>query len=262
MKKTKRYHKNNIDKLMDFVPLYVNDKQEFEFLSHYQKSIKICLENKLYQNAYIDCHILFMYVLYTYMIRIRNKDSQKFYLCIFCVNDDIKKGWINSNSPFVFSSYNERSIFNFLRLINLNEKLINKYKRIVDYRNALLHASGKIMKNEFSEFDNHLYDLIECLENINSKIEDETCLFIYTNFLNEYGQSNLNLKDEDEINEYIINNLIRPNNLSYIDMKKISQIKYKDYVGFVYKKRFKNLILFINKKYGRDLKIIRYVTAE
>ena len=240
MKNINKNCKNNIDKLMDFIPLYINDEQEVEFLSHYQKTIEICFENELYQNAYIDCHIVFMYILYTYMIRIRNKDVQKFYLCIFCVNDDVKKGWNDSNSPFVFSSYNERSIFNFLKLINLDEKLINKYKKIVDYRNKLLHASGKIMKNGIIEFNDRLQELIECLDNINLKIEDETCFLIYTKFLNEYGKSNLNLKD-DELKEYIIDNLIRPNHLSFVDMKKISEIKYKDYTGFIYKKKFKNL---------------------
>ena len=236
MKNINKNCKNNIDKLMDFIPLYINDEQEVEFLSHYQKTIEICFENELYQNAYIDCHIVFMYILYTYMIRIRNKDVQKFYLCIFCVNDDVKKGWKDSNSPFVFSSYNERSIFNFLKLINLDEKLINKYKKIVDYRNKLLHASGKIMKNGIIEFN-------------------------YTKFLNEYGKSNLNLKD-DELQEYIIDNLIRPNHLSFVDMKKISEIKYKDYTGFIYKKKFKNLILYINKEYGKKLIKFRYVISE
>ena len=79
--------------------------------------------------------------------------------------------------------------------------------------------------------------------------------------LRKIKEGDLNLKD-DELKEYIINNLIRPNHLSFVDMKKISEIKYKDYTGFIYKKKFKNLILYINKEYGKKLIKFRYVISE
>ena len=92
--------------------------------------------------------------------------------------------------------------------------------------------------------------IINCLEHISAKAEDETCYWIYTKFLNDYGKSEKVL-NENEYEDYINENLIKKNYLSLSDMKKIAKIEYSEYVGFIYKKKFKPLIKFINKKYSK-----------
>lgn len=73
------------------------------------------------------------------------------------------------------------------------------------------------------------------MEHISEKTEDETCYWIYTNFLNDYGKSN-RILSENEYEDYINENLIKKNYLSLSDMKKIAKIEYSEYVGFIYKK--------------------------
>lgn len=106
------------------------------------------------------------------------------------------------------------------------------------------------MNNTIKDFNFQIKKIINCLEHISAKTEDETCYWIYAKFLNDYGKSEKVL-NENEYEDYINENLIKKNYLSLSDMKKIAKIEYSEYVGFIYKKKFKPLIKFINKKYSK-----------
>lgn len=239
-----------VNELINFLPLNIKEGKDFKFIAYHERNIDLCIENEMYQNAYISCHMIFMYIIYSYILRIRNKDLKKFIDLISCIGDESTKEWATSDTPFVFSNYKEKSILNFLFLLGIEKNHIKEYKDIITYRNKILHATGNIMNNTLNEFNSQIKKIIKCLEHISEKTEDETCYWIYTNFLNDYGKSN-RILSENEYEDYINENLIRKNYLSLSDMKKIAKIEYSEYVGFIYKKKFKPLIKFINKKYPR-----------
>ena len=244
------YENEYVIELINFLPLDIEEGKEFKFIAYHEKNIRKSLANQLYQSAYISCHMIFMYIIYSYVLRIRDKDLKKFTDLVLCLGDDNKKEWITSNSPFVFSNYKEASILNFLFLLGVEKDHINEYKSIIKYRNNILHATGEVMNNTLNEFNNKIKQLIKCLEHISLKTENETCYWLYTQFLNEYGRSDILLKEE-EYESYINKNLIKKHHLSLFDMKKIAKIEYSEFVGFIYKKKFKPLVKYINKKYPK-----------
>lgn len=239
-----------VNKIINFLPMYIKEGKDFEFIAYHEKNIDLCLENDMYQNAYISCHMIFMYIIYSYILRIRDKDLKRFVELVSCIGDEKTKDWETTDTPFTFSSYNEKSILNFLFLLGIEKQYIKEYKDIITYRNKLLHATGAIMKNTLKDFNIQVKKIIKCLEHISSKTEDETCYWLYLQFLNNYGKSNVTLTD-DEYENYIIDNFIKKYYLSLSDMNKISKIEYSEFVGFTYKKKFKPLVKFINKKYSK-----------
>ncbi len=237
-------------KLINFLPLYIKEGKEFKYIAYHEQNINKSIKNEMYQNAYISCHLIFMYIIYSYILRIRDKDLKKFTDLVSCIGDDDKKEWLTSDSPFVFSNYKEKSILNFLFLLGIEKNYIKEYKSIIAYRNNILHTTGEVMNNTLRDFNNQLKKIIKCLEHIGSKTEDETCYWLYLQFLNEYGRSDIVLLKE-EYEEYINKNLIKKYYLSLSDMKKIAEIKYSEFTGFIYKKKFKPLVKFINNKYPK-----------
>ena len=80
-----------VNKLINFLPMYIKDGKDFEFIAYHEKNIDLCLENDMYQNAYISCHMIFMYIIYSYILRIRDKDLKKFVELVSCIGDDKTK---------------------------------------------------------------------------------------------------------------------------------------------------------------------------
>jgi hypothetical protein len=95
---------------------------------------------------------------------------------------DIEKSLLEANSPFVFSTVNERTILRFLKLIACDNGKIGTYAKLVDDRNETAHPNGNIFYSTEAAFDVKITEILRVVEEIqhHSKPVIEHC---YREFL-------------------------------------------------------------------------------
>ncbi len=111
-------------------------------------------------------HLLFMLALQYKALRIA-KEMGRDYATAFTIRNirDIEM-LRQPTSVFDFSLLQERTLPDLFRLVNLDEKLISKIKKLVSYRNEnLAHANGGIAR----EFNLKIIEYLECLRLIQKK---------------------------------------------------------------------------------------------
>lgn len=91
-----------VNELINFLPLNIKEGKNFKFIAYHERNIDLCIENEMYQNECISCHMIFMYIIYSYILRIRNKDLKKFIDLISCIGDENTKEWATSDTPLFF----------------------------------------------------------------------------------------------------------------------------------------------------------------
>lgn len=237
----------DIIELYSHIPLIPKDVVELNYIEYYKDLIEFNLNSKKYQQAYISCHLIFMYVLYCYILRIRNFNPKTFLYSLFWIKDDDKKDWDTSDSPFIFSTMREREILKFLKLIKIDDSKIGNYKKIVDFRNDLLHANGLLMYSDEQTFKSELNKILNCLNEINIRLIDNTT-DIYLKFMkNSFNHLQREYEDVESQVEQV---LIKINSLNLIDMKELASMSDKAFGELKRNKDFNEILNYIKNKYS------------
>src|SRR5271169_5147960 len=81
---------------------------------------------------------------------------------------DIEKSLLEANSPFVFSTVNERSILRFLKLIACDNTKIGTYAKLVDDRNESAHPNGNIFYSTEAALVIKITEILRVVDQIQS----------------------------------------------------------------------------------------------
>lgn len=193
----------NANRILDFLPLRKNSPEEIKYIDYLWGSFQTLGENgnvDIKASGIISFHILFMLCSQYKVLRITKTkldDYQKLFTLKEVRKED--KDILYPSSVFTFSKLSEKDIFRICRLVDLNPDLIKKACILVNERNDLAHANGKIeinyeqkidlyieildaIQNKFVEINNSIAnDWISQLDPADSKSE-----FIETNLAQEY----------------------------------------------------------------------------
>ena len=175
----------------------------------------ILVENDLFDQALNTYHLLFMAVIYKSIVQYRDWYMDKFELATILLSfRDISPEDMKSTSDiFKFSSIQERSIMDFLKLIGADKNTIKQCKKLVDERNQRSHATGYFLDNpDVFEIKIMTYD--NTAEYIHTLLT-ETLLEITDTFFSE----------NDDLSEFSTDDLtlyfIEPYKLSISDLNTI-----------------------------------------
>ncbi len=132
-------------------------------------------------------HLLFMLALQYRVLRISRELNENYLLAFTIKNGRGINTLCAPLSVFDFSLLQERSLPDLFRLIGLDEKSINRIKKLVDYRNNnLAHANGGIAQ----EFGQKIEEYLECLRIVQNKFLDLNNL-LAENFKSEISKDDL-----------------------------------------------------------------------
>lgn len=137
--------------------------------------------------------------------QIRQTEPKDFAMGLIGFGKDIEKALLEANTPFVFSTVNERSILRFLKLIACDNTKIGTYTKLVDDRNETAHPNGNIFYSTQAALDSKITEILRVVAEIqeHSRPVIEHC---YREFL----VSNCNAEDReypdpiDQIREVLI----------------------------------------------------------
>jgi len=149
--------------------------------------------------------MLTMSFVYFNIWQIRQTEPKDFAMGLIGFGKDIEKSLLEANSPFVFSTVNERSILRFLKLIACDNNKIGTYAKLVDDRNETAHPNGNIFYSTEAALNVKITEILRIVDEIqnHSKPIIEHC---YREFLlqNNDPEEREYPEPEDQIREVLV----------------------------------------------------------
>lgn len=193
----------NAYRILNFLPLRKNSPEEIRYIDYLWGSFQALGENEkedIKASGIISFHMLFMLCCQYKVLRITKTnlvDYQKLFTLKEVRKED--KDILSPSSVFTFSKLSEKDIFRICTIVNLDTALIKKACSLVNERNDLAHANGKIEIDYESKIDLYM-EILEGIQNVfvdtNNKVAtdwlgqldpaDSKAEFIETNLAQEY----------------------------------------------------------------------------
>lgn len=168
--------------LADYLPLSFKTSTEEEYIKFLWDAFETNYTHGKYQFAFLAYHMLTMSFIYFNIWQIKQTEPKNFGMGLIGFGKDIEKSLLEANSPFVFSTVNERSILRFLKLIACDNSKIGTYAKLVDDRNESAHPNGNIFYSTEAALNIKITEILRVVEEIqnHSKAVIEHC---YRDFL-------------------------------------------------------------------------------
>jgi hypothetical protein len=191
--------------LANYLPLSFKTATEQEYIEFLWDAFETNHTHGKYQFAFLAYHMLTMSFIYFNIWQIKQTEPKDFAMGLIGFGKDVEKSLLEANSPFVFSTVNERSILRFLKLIACDNGKIGTYAKLVDDRNETAHPNGNIFYSTEAALDVKITEILRVVEEIqnHSKPVISHC---YREFLlqNSDSQEREYPDPEDQIREVLI----------------------------------------------------------
>ena len=102
--------------LADYLPLSFKTPKEQEYIDFLWDAFETNYTHGKFQFAFLAYHMLAMSFVYFNIWQIRQTEPKEFAMGLIGFGRETEKTLLEANSPFVFSTVNERSILRFLSL--------------------------------------------------------------------------------------------------------------------------------------------------
>ena len=128
--------------LANYLPLSFKTLKDQEYIEFLWDAFETNYTNKKFQFAFLAYHMLTMSFIYFNIWQIKQTEPKDFAMGLIVFGKDIEKSLLEANSPFVFSTVNERTILRFLKLIDgllctIFGKQVSCYQEFLETRNRV-----------------------------------------------------------------------------------------------------------------------------
>jgi hypothetical protein len=154
--------------LVNYLPLSFKTPTEQEYIEFLWDAFETNYTHGKYQFAFLAYHMLTMSFIYFNIWQIKQTEPKDFAMGLIGFGKDIEKSLLEANSPFVFSTVNERSILRFLKLIACDNSKIGTYAKLVDDRNESAHPNGNIFYSTEAALDIKITEILRVVDEIQS----------------------------------------------------------------------------------------------
>src|ERR1700686_1140272 len=221
--------------LANYLPVSFKTPKEEEYIDFLWDAFDTNYTHGKYQFAFLAYHMLTMSFVYFNIWQIRQTEPKDFAMALIGFGKDIEKSLLEANSPFVFSTVNERSILRFLKLIACDNGKIGTYSKLVDDRNETAHSNGNIFYSTEAALDAKIAEILRVVNEIqsHSKPVIEHC---YSEFLlqNNNPEEREYPDPEDQVREVLIHG-------NYLSQRDIDVCLAFDLGGFAAQPRYEGV---------------------
>jgi hypothetical protein len=152
--------------LANYLPLSFKTPKEQEYIDFLWDAFETNYTHGKYQFAFLAYHMLTMSFVYFNIWQIRQTEPKDFAMGLIGFGKDIEKSLLEADSPFVFSTVNERSILRFLKLIACDNSKIGTYAKLVDDRNETAHPNGNIFYSTEAALNVKIIEILRIVDEI------------------------------------------------------------------------------------------------
>lgn len=198
--------------IIDYLPINPVDEEDvIGYVHNITNLIAVNYRYEQYQFAYFGVHLLYMTYIYSTAWKIsqmeptRYKDAIVFARSYMGREKDLKIE--DADSIFNFSLIPEKDIAKLFKIIDLDNTHIKMVSELIDYRNNMAHASGKIEILNKASCDAKTSSILDSITHIHNSMYKLIRKW-YTSVLMDFCNDKYEGYTEpiDIINEYMIQN--------------------------------------------------------
>ncbi|MFC1998775.1 hypothetical protein ACFLVR_03925 [Chloroflexota bacterium] len=194
--------------LVNYLPYSYRDKREQEYISFVWEAFEFNYLNEKYEFANLAFHLLYMSYVSFSVWQIRSMRRLDFEKAMVGFQSGVENKILSAITPFEFYEHlKEANIFRFLKLIGCSNEHVGEFSKFVKRRNKIAHPSGDIFFNDKASMDDHVYEVIKEVNNIQGHmrpiIEEIYYHFLLDNHDREAWQYSL---ASDQITGMLIHN--------------------------------------------------------
>lgn len=152
--------------LGNYLPLSFKSPKEQEYIAFLWEAFETNYTHGKYQFAFLAYHMLTMSFVYFNIWQIKQTEPGDFAKGLIGFGKDVERNLLEANSPFVFSTVNERTILRFLKLIACDNAKIGTYAKLVDDRNDTAHPNGNIFFSTQAALDTKIGEILRVVDEI------------------------------------------------------------------------------------------------
>ncbi len=246
---------DSVYELLDYLP--IEDIEVNDYVRPLLNSAEVTYEKGEYQFSYFAVHLIFMTNIYTTVWQVSQFYNERYnHSLLFARPYNGKEVKLDEiRSVFEFSKLPEKDIFEFFRLIDLDESYVKSTKKLIDYRNEMAHATGKIQINSEERFDAAMEEIVSVTKKIHACLS-LTIKEFYRENLIKYAKKAVS---GDFLNDFVQIELMKNLSFSKKDLevcKEFGLSKLKDWkVSGLSKEEIKKVVEFhtATKNYYKDL---------
>jgi hypothetical protein len=258
---------------LEYLPKRFDNLEQENYVKNLIETFNINYHYKKFESAFFNLHILYMIIIYSYIIKIKNQDMNKFYLCLINLDkNEVKK--FRKKFPdgkvglFDFNIFKENNVFKFFECLNLTDQEVRDLDESVTKRNIYAHPRGRIIVNDSGKLDAIIESNISAIKILHGKMK-EIILHLFLGFIKDNFSDiegdveeieRFTLEKQSEINEH--NALQAQNQIDYIKKSVIDKFENSLFFSnYFNEKDIKTLVLMINdlsEKYEAYKKIFEF----
>lgn len=219
--------------IFDYLPKSYKTNDEENYITFLWESYESNYTNSKYQFAFIAYHLLFMTYVYFQVWKIYNVRAEDFKMSVLGfekldallveLEERNRKNQADGKPiemlyPFSFSEVHERTIMMFFKLIGCDKSKIGRYKKLVDDRNEIAHANGKLVFVASANLDKKTDEILELVAEI-QRHSIQMIEATLIRFLTDSWDANTRefIDDREQIDEILIRG-------SYLSQKDIEHL--------------------------------------
>lgn len=187
----------------NYLPFY--DVEVSDYVKPLFDSAIATFEKEQFQFSYFAIHLIFMTYIYSAVWKIGQFHKEKYEHSLLFVRPyrgkENKVDFKQVKSIFEYSLLPEKDIFEFFRLIELDNGYIQSTKKLIEDRNDMAHATGKIKISSSADYFNAIKDILSVIYQIHKRLTF-TLRNWYHDELLTYAKNGLN-EEYDSINDYL-----------------------------------------------------------
>lgn len=161
----------HFQEILNYLPINPEDKEDVnDYIRNITNLVAINYKYEQYQFAYFGIHLIYMTYIYCTAWKIsqiepeRYKDAIVFARSYIGRENDLQIE--DADSIFNYSFLPEKDISKLFRIIDLDNSHIETVRNLVDYRNDMAHASGKIELANEATFEIKAGNVVNSIKNI------------------------------------------------------------------------------------------------
>ena len=156
--------------ILEYLP--IDDVEVNDYVKPLFDSASVTYEKEQYQFSYFAIHLIFMTYIYSTVWKIGqfHKDKYEYSLLFARPYNGKEVDFKAVTSIFKYSHLPEKDIFEFFALIGLENGFIKSTKKLIDYRNEMAHATGKIEISSEEKFNLAIDEILSVTAKIHEKL--------------------------------------------------------------------------------------------
>lgn len=201
-----------LQEIINYLPINPEDKEDVvDYINNVLKLIVINYRYDQYQFAYFGVHLLYMTYIYCTVWKVSQMEPDRYKDAIVFARSYIGREKdlhiVDADSIFNYSLMPERDISKLFRIIDLDNTHIKKVRDLIEFRDNMAHASGKIDLVNEDSFEIKIHSIFDSIDNMHKsmiKLIKKWYSLILIGFCEgEYQDYD---KAHDFISEYMIQN--------------------------------------------------------